>query len=239
MRGLRGTVRGRFGRFGRGAAGTVLAAVATLAAGAATAHAAATPVAIWNLDDPAGSTTMTDTSGLHHDGTLTNVTAGVPGFDTGTAFDFASIPSYVSVPSATDLNPETSPFKVALRIKFGARPTAAVGDFDVIRKGLSTTAGGSWKIEILETGRALCNYRAPSLQGQLSAGPNLADGNWHAITCARTATKVTLTVDGKAYSKKVAVPAVSNVSEVLVGAKNTIGGDQTTATIDDVTITKG
>jgi hypothetical protein len=238
MRGIRGMVHGRLGR---GAAGTAVAAVTVLVASAATAQAA-TVVAAWNMDDAPGSTTMADSSGNDRTGTLTGVTAGVPGYGgrgTDRAFDFAMTPSYVTIPDAADLNPGKSPFSVSLKIKFVAKPSAAVGDFDVIRKGLSTTKGGSWKIEILETGRALCNYRAPKRQGQLSAGKNLADNKWHSITCTRTATKVILTVDGRSYSKTVTLPAIRNTSEVLIGAKNTIGGDQTTATIDDVRITAG
>ena len=64
-------------------------------------------VANWNMDEPAGSTTMLDSSGNGNNGTLKNgVQAGVPG-ETGTAYLFSG-QSYVDVPSSNSLNPGTA-----------------------------------------------------------------------------------------------------------------------------------
>jgi hypothetical protein len=215
--------------------GAGAAAIALVLLGGTNARAA-TLVANWQMNETSG-TKMIDATGKHP-GTIKNVGLGSAGF-AGTAYNFAGKPSYVSVSNAADLNPGTGAFTISLHLKFAKVPSSTVGDFDLIRKGLASTSGGSWKIEILRSGKALCNYRSPSNQGEISAGPNLADNKWHTISCARTATQVILTVDGTPYVLAKAVKGISNTSGVLVGAKNTTGEDQTTAILDEVTITAG
>lgn len=226
---------GRGSRLRRGAVGAGAAAIALVVVGGTNAHAA-TVVANWQMNETSG-TRMNDATG-RHPGTIKNVTLGAPGY-AGTAYNFARKPSYVSVPNAADLNPGTGVFTVTVRVKFAKVPSASVGDFDLIRKGLSSTSGGSWKVEIMRSGKALCNYRSPSNQGEIIAGPNLADNKWHTISCARTATQVVLTVDGTRYVLNKAVKGISNSSTVLIGAKSTSGEDQTTAVLDELTITTG
>ena len=101
------------------------------------------------------------------------MTPGQPGVS-GKAFLFSGKPSYVSVPSATDLNPVTSTFTITLHVKFPARPTSAVGDFDVLRKGLSSTNSSSYKIEILQSGKAFCDFRGATHEGSLTGTKALA-----------------------------------------------------------------
>jgi hypothetical protein len=200
------------------------------------ASAASVTVAKWNMDDT--GTTMTDSSGHGHNGTLHNVRTGQPGVS-GKAFQFASHPAYVSVPSATDLNPVTASFTITLHVRFPARPSSSVGDFDVLRKGLSTTDGGSYKIEILQSGKAFCDFRGSTHEGSLTGTKALAVNAWHTIVCTRTATSMKLTVDGVATSKTVTTGTISNTGNLYVGAKNASGGDQFTGLVDAVTIQKG
>ena len=216
-----------------------VAAVATMTSLLLVAQSAAAEtltVAQWKMDDT--GTTMVDSSGHNHNGTLHNVMTGQPGFS-GKAYLFSGKPSYVSVPSATDLNPVTSTFTVTLHVKFPARPTSAVGDFDVLRKGLSTTDGGSYKIEILQSGHAFCDFRGSTREGSLTGTKALAVNAWHTITCTRTATSMKLVVDGSTISKTVTTGTISNTGNLYIGAKNSSGGDQLTGFVDAVTIKKG
>jgi hypothetical protein len=212
------------------AAGTLVLATAQ------GASAASVTVAQWSMNDT--GTTMADSSGHGHAGTLHNVRPGQPGVS-GTAFQFSGKPSYVGVPSATDLNPVTSNFTVTLHVKFPARPSSSVGDFDVLRKGLSTTEGGSYKIEILQSGRAFCDFRGSTHEGSLTGANALAVNTWHTIVCSRTATSMRLTVDGSTTSKTVTTGTLSNTGNLYIGAKSSSGADQLTGFVDAVSIQKG
>ena len=213
-----------------------VATTASLVLVAQPVTAATLTVAQWSMNDT--GTTMADSSGHNHPGTLHNVTPGQPGFS-GTAFLFSGKPSYVSVPSATDLNPVTSTFTITLHVKFPARPTSAVGDFDVLRKGLSSTDGGSYKIEILQSGKAFCDFRGATHEGSLTGTKALAVNAWHTIACTRTPTSMKLVVDGVTTSKTVTTGTISNTGNLYIGAKNGSGGDQLTGLVDAVTIKKG
>ena len=192
---------------------------------------AATVVAVWNMDGT--GSTMVDSSGRGHTGTLRNVRP------LGTAYEFRGKPSYVTVPSHADFAPGTGNFKISLSVRFSAVPSATVVDYDLLRKGLSGTAGGHYKVEILRSGRASCLFAGNAGTVSISNGPNLANNQWHRITCARTGNTVVLTVDGASWSRTGAIGSISNSSAVFIGAKNTAGGDQYTGLRDAVTVTKG
>jgi hypothetical protein len=219
----------------------VVAATATVAAALLisphAAYAAPATVGLWHFED-AGSTAV-DSSGNSNTGTLKNVTTRVSGAS-GKAFGFSTTPSYVRIPSKSTLNPDNTNFKVTVKVKFTVKPPASVGDYTVIRKGLASNPGGSWKIEIAQDGRALCNYRrTESSKVQIVNGPRLNDGKWHTLSCAKTSTKVTLTVDSASYSVTKSVGTIANTDYILVGAKTTAGEDQFRGSIDEVSITKG
>jgi Concanavalin A-like lectin/glucanases superfamily len=165
---------------------------------------------------------------------LKSVTTGVGG-SAGKAFEFTKKPSYVTVPDSDSLDPGTGSFSISLKVKFTVNPPASVGDYDLLRKGLSTTSGGSYKMEIYHD-KALCNYRGSGGQAQVNQGPALNDGNWHTIVCARTSSKVTLTVDGTSWTKSKSTGTISNSSSLMVGAKDTKGHDQYNGDLDEVFI---
>ena len=209
-------------RWGVRAATSAVVAGAALVLVPAGAQAAAVNVAVWHMDD-AGAT-MSDASGRQHTGSLKNVDVRQPGAS-GTAFGFKTKRSVVTVPSAGDLNPGTATFSVSLKVRFDARPTAAVGDYDLLRKGLSSTSGGSYKVEILRSGRAYCNFGGTKTVA-ISGGPDLADGGWHSISCTRTSTSVTLNVDGASFVRQGWTGKIAYNATLLMGAKSTCGGDQ-------------
>lgn len=197
---------------------------------------AATTVALWHMDD-LGST-MADSSGNQLNGALKNVRTGLPGVQ-GTAFQFQGTPSVVSVPNNAKLNPGPGTFTATVRVKFSAPPTSAVGDYDLIRKGLSGTPGGHWKMEIRQSGKAYCYFKGSAGRLVLSAGPNLANNAWHTITCQRAGDQVRLTVDGAVYTKTGPTGTIANSSVTFVGAKGLSGGDQYTGLMDEVSLSVG
>jgi hypothetical protein len=134
-------------RFGRVMMATSTAAVATVLASAGIASAGT--VSLWHMDETSG-TTMVDSVG-GNDGTLHNITLGQPGF-LGRAYSFNGSNSVVTGPTAGGLNAGASPFWFGARIKFANRPSAAVVDYDLMRKGLSSASGGFWKIEVFPSG---------------------------------------------------------------------------------------
>jgi hypothetical protein len=197
---------------------------------------AATTVALWNMGD--SGSTMSDATGRGHTGTLHNVAVQQPG-QSGKSFGFTGSPSYVSVPASADFDPGTGNFRVQLSVNFTSRPSASVVDYDLLRRGLSTTSGGHYKVEILQDGKAYCEFRGSAGTGRISGGPALSDGRWHVIGCARTASSVILTVDGTSYSVSQQTGSIANTAPLYIGAKDGGGADQYRGLMDTVSISRG
>jgi hypothetical protein len=215
-------------------------ALTTLATGAVLAAAApaqaATVVARWNMED--SGTTMADATGHGHTGTLHGVVPRQPG-QSGFGYGFSRRPAYVIVPSSTAFSPGTQNIRLSASVKFSTVPSSSVGDFDIIRRGLSSTAGGDYKLEILRSGQAFCLYRGNSGQVSVTGGPNLANNAWHTLSCARIGNSVVLTVDGAATTRTGSTGSIANSSAVYVGAKNSAGEDQYSGVLDTVAVTVG
>jgi hypothetical protein len=197
----------------------------------------ASPAALWHMNETSGSV-MNDSSGHGFNGTLSNVKTGVAGFNGSTAYGFNGSSSKVIVPDAPGLNPGTKDLVVSVHVAFTVVPA---DDYDLIRKGLQSTAGGDWKIEIVRVNGAAiarCYLRGSSGSWQKTTGPNLADGAWHTITCERHATSVQMSVDGTVWKKTTTIGSLSNTAQLSIGAKAG-GGDWTKGTIDEVSITIG
>jgi len=208
---------------------TLVGTVATSLAFTATASAA---TALWHMSETSG-TVMDDAAGSAN-GTLHNVTLGVSG-SSGTAYRFNGTSSYVSVPSRSSLNPGSAKLTVEISVRFTVVPG---GDYDLIRKGLSTTAGGDYKIEILHSGQALCVFGGSTATVNLTAGPKLNDDKWHRISCVRTSSGAWLSVDGvrrKEVSTKVG--SISNSSSLYIGAKP--GADFHKGDLDEAKVVVG
>jgi hypothetical protein len=209
--------------------------VAVVLAPAAPAEAATT-VATWNMGD--SGSTMADASGSGHTGALHHVAVRRPG-TVGTAFGFSGKPSYVTVPSSGDFSPGTGNVKFTMNVKFRAVPSTSVQDFDLLRRGLASTSGGSYKLEILRSGRAFCDFRGGSGEVSVTNGPNLADNRWHRITCARVGNSVVLTVDGRSWSASGSIGSINSSGGLYIGARDSSGNDQYTGLMDAVSASKG
>jgi hypothetical protein len=201
------------------------------------AAGAAGPGAHWRFDELTG-TTAEDSAG-DHDGTSTDVATGLPRH-VGTAYGFNGASSVVRVPSTDDLNPGTANFSFGAAVNFATVPPAST--WDVVRKGLSGTKGGYYKLELFDGGtkngaRARCYFRGANGNSKSAGGGRqLDDGRWHTVTCSRTGGKVTITVDGRTSSNSFSLGKLANTAEITIGAKPT-GGDAYLGLLDEVGLT--
>lgn len=173
--------------------------------------------ASWTLDEIAGSTAY-DSSGNGNNGTNYNVVGN------GSGYIFNGTNSRVVVPDSPSLDPGTADFSFGATLVMTVAP--AVGEtYDVLRKGLTTTAGGDYKLEIVRTSAgalARCVVKdANKVVASVRASTNLADGQPHAVTCRRVGSSVVVQVDSRTpVTKRVAVlGSVSNANKLGLGAK--------------------
>jgi hypothetical protein len=200
---------------------------AAITLGAGPAAAASTVVAQWNMNEPSG-TTMLDASGHGNSGTTYNITR------TGNGYLFNGTTSKVVVPNSDSLNPGSSNFSYSVTVS-GTTVPASGTDYDLLRKGVSSTAGGEYKLEIVNSngiGKAFCLVKdVAKVTASVKGTTNVADGQAHAITCNKTSTGVTLVVDGKTWTKTVSagLGAVSSTAKLTLGVKTStvtgVGGD--------------
>ena len=191
-------------------------AALTLATCFPSVAAATTVVAQWNMDNTFG-TTMEDSSGNGNDGAMYNVVTSGAGyiFDGGT--------SKVVVPNSPILNPGTADFSYTVQVQFDIIPPRA-RDYDVLRKGLSTTDGGDYKVEIVYgAGLAKAQCEVTDSRGRVASirgTANLADNQLHTITCQKTATNLIMIVDGgRARKKDASIGSISNTAPLTIGVK--------------------
>ena len=203
--------------------------------GVATTAVAATNAGLWHMES---TSSMIDSSGHGNNGTTKNITSAAGFFGKGYHFNGSS--SMVTVKSSNSLNPGSANIRLTVHVKFSKVPSKSVGDYDLIRKGLSSTSGGDYKMEIFPNSdrsqaQAFCLFRGSSNTGLLHKGPNLADGKWHTISCYKTATSIQLTVDGTTFTKSVKIGSISNTAPLTLGAKST-GGDWYLGDMDEVSV---
>jgi hypothetical protein len=216
---------------------------ATNSVGLATATSSATAVvqagssqtglvALWHMDETSGSVMRDSIAG--HDGTNFSVQLGLPGFS-GTAYGFTGSGSYVSVASASDLNPGTADITITVHLKTTSVP--ATPDWDLIRKGLYTTSGGEYKMEYQPTGQASCGFKGSANYGELIAGPAINNGQWHTVQCVKTSSAIKVIVDGQTFSKAFNIGAIANTIAVPIGARP--GSEYFKGSLDEASIQVG
>jgi hypothetical protein len=218
----------------------VVAVTATNSAGSATASSAATMVvwtssvvSDWHMDETSG-TTMYDSVGQNN-GTLNNVTLGLPGF-AGYAYGFNGS-SYVSVPSPANLNPGSANFSFTIYLNTTGIPPPPPDDWDLFRKGDYTSTAGEWKMEFQQDGQASCGFDGTNTYEEIQAGPALNDGHWHSITCVKTSSDIELIVDGQEWAVPVNIGSISNTASVTIGSHP--GADWYQGSLDEASISIG
>jgi PKD repeat protein len=234
---------------------SVLVATPVTASASVTTQAAVAPAATttgvtadYEMNEPPGSTVMTDSSGNGLDGVIdpTGLQTGQT-FDGATGYNWihrsptAPPPSperVIQVPDNINLEPGTQPFTLEIRYrtkeKFG----------NIIQKGQSASPGGQWKIQN-PGGIPSCLFKGSRGQVGTNSLTPLNDNQWHTLTCVLTTTSLTMYVDGVFRSKKNGTAGtVDNKIPMTVGGK--INCDQIEITcdyysgqIDYVKITKG
>lgn len=196
---------------------------------------AATTVGLWQMDESSGA--MVDASSFGNDGNLSNVTRVSPGYNgSGRAYSFNGSSSKVTVPNDSSLNPGSQNVTIKAHVKFSTRPSSAVGDYDLVRK--QSNSAGTYKMEILLTGRAFCRFSGTDGGTNITAGPDLSDNRWHTITCRKTSSNISLTVDGATFSKNIRVGSISSSIALYLGAKPP-GADWYKGIMDEVSIAFG
>jgi hypothetical protein len=188
----------------------------------AAASASDIRMAVWPMDEPAGSTWMTDASGHGHHGQIgPEVGTGLPA-EYGMGYRFERLepdtpparPGHlVSVADHSDLDPGDRDFAVTIRL----RTTHKFGN--IIQKGQATVPGGSWKMQI-PAGRATCTYRGSRGTIELIAPYKINDGDWHVVRCVRLQDGVFLSIDGvRAASREGWTGTIANDWPVTIGGK--------------------
>lgn len=193
--------------------------VALLAASPAQAAVTKT-LALWNMNEAKGATVLVDSGGKGINGTIgTGVTSNgsydnfpyVPGGDGGIVF-----PQHLDLINNALLNPGTRDYAVTIRLKF----TLALGN--PLQKGQTGTPGGFFKVQLDDGGgRILCSFVSPTGSASVWSAQTINDGAWHVVTCTRTATAVSITIDGKA-SASIAhkTGSISNTWPLSIGGKS-------------------
>jgi hypothetical protein len=224
-----------YGREGRQAVSKARVSVFMVMAGIIMASVAspawALPLAAyWEMNETEGQ--MLDSSGNNNNGTPTNVLR--PGDSTYGFNGLIINPSRVSLPDADSLDPKANDIALTARVRVGVDNTHQMDDdsYDVVRKGVVTTEGGDYKMEIKRTpdptiGRLHCLFRGIQEDGtddtvNRVARPDIVDGNWHTLRCEKTSDSVVATVDGRSFTTTGSADTIDNASNVMVGAKSVI-----------------
>jgi hypothetical protein len=121
------------------------------------------------------------------------------------------------VPHQAALNPGSAKLTLRISVRFSALPSE---DYDLIRKGRSSSPGGHYKVEIARSGQALCKFRGSHGKAIVIGGPKLNDGRWHRVSCVRAQRSATLYVD-RVRRRRVwrSVGSIANTSTLFIGAK--------------------
>jgi hypothetical protein len=237
MRLLSGTAGGR-----RWGLVTAVLLLVTASFGAASAFGAV--IADWEMNEPPGATTMTDSSGSGLNGSIGSavvtgvVTDGAVGYrwPSENRWNTAHPERLITVNSSS-LNPGTADFTVIMRFY-----TGSTGDQNIIQKGQAKTSGGMWKIPLFG-GKVGCNFLGVAHRSAVWSNQIVADNKWHTIRCDRRTTGVTLTLDGGTpKTNHNWTGSISNTWPLAIGGKPkcdggvTVGCDYFVGRIDSIVV---
>jgi hypothetical protein len=212
--------------------------------------ASAAVVALWHMDGTSSHlSTMVDSSAAGtNDGKIGgSVLTGVLGLVSGQAYLFSGTTAYVEVPDNGSLDPGSRSMTVTATVKTVGGPMPD-DSYDLVRKGVTTTAGGEWKMEIKRAsdptvGRLNCVFKGVMKDGSrvavaAQAVVNVNDGKKHTLKCSKAPGSVTAVVDGKTFTTAKTTGSIDNSSSVIVGAKSS-SDDVLQGTMDEVSVNIG
>jgi hypothetical protein len=188
---------------------------------------------------PFGADTVEDSSGHGNHGlVLGDTVRGKPGHQ-GTAYGFDEPGSWVEIFSDPSLSPRRHNFLISAWINFAFAPRFN-NTFDIIRRGLSFTPSGMYKLELVSQGRARCTVKDTERRKARITSPQtgLADGTWHQIGCARVGSALGVVVDGVGTFKAAALGDLDPQMPLSVGSKYGTE-DLPHGAVDDVLIIVG
>jgi len=199
-------------------ASVILAMLGLLVASPA-AWAVLLKAADWQMNEISGLM-MIDSSGNFNNGTPTDV------LQTGSTYVFNGSTSHVLVPDADSLDPQANDITLTARVLVNGQ-SLDDDSYDVVRKGLVTTAGGDYKMEIKRTsgptvGKLHCLFKGSGGTVRRVARPDIVDGSWHTLQCVKTNNSVVARVDGRSFTSTGSAGSISNLSNVMVGAKTAV-----------------
>jgi Concanavalin A-like lectin/glucanases superfamily len=189
-----------------------------------------------------------DSTPFANDGSLHGIGPG-PG-QSGFAYVFGAhpaIPDYVKVPASHSINPFLADYTYAASINIAAA-TAITRDFSIFRRGAAKQPGAFYKMEIVlnrATGnlRLTCAFRDQSGVGASvsTSAAGVHDGIWHRLICTKTATEISLIVDGVTHTKTVALGNLTSDQPLYLGVEPVTGGfhEQFLGSMDEIAIRKG
>ena len=170
----------------------------------------------WQMNETSGA--MIDSSANGNDGTPTDVR------QTGSNYVFNGSTSHVVVADSTSLDPAERDITLTASVK--VRGESLDDDsYDVVRKGLVTTEGGDYKMEIKRkhkdptVGKLHCLFKGTGGTVNKIATRDIVDGGWHTLECIKRSDSVVARVDGRSYTSTGSAGSISNSTNVMVGAK--------------------
>ena len=170
----------------------------------------------WQMNETSGQ--MIDSSGNNNDGDPTDVR------QRGSRYVFNGSTSYVAVPDSDSLDPAEKDITLSAGVKVTDAPMDD-DSYDIVRKGLVTTPGGDYKMEIKRgaastVGKLHCLFKGDGGTVDIVARQDIVDGEWHTLECIKTSTSVVARIDGEIDGTTAgSAGSISNASNVMVGAK--------------------
>jgi hypothetical protein len=203
---------------------------------------------VYHMDERAGATVMKDDGGKHVDGTIgADVTAGVrvqgemgyrfpPVDPTSTS----THPGHLAtIPDRPEVDPGDRSYSVEIRYR-----TRQANGANLVQKGQAHSPGGQFKIQVPE-GNPQCYFKGDRGKVGATSPEKINDGAWHVLRCVRTASSVSLYVDGELRkSHQGSVGTIDNALPMTIGGKPDcdmvhVECDYFGGTIDYLEITKG
>ena len=176
---------------------------------------AATLVAGYSMNETGGRIMQDATD--RHDGTI-----GADVVLTGRTYSFRTPPEayrpqhLVTVRDAAPLDPGTKNWSVTTRVRFTQRSG------NIVQKGQST--GPYFKLDA-HGGGLSCLFRGTAGSKAVGTGKvDMNDGNWHTITCKRSGSEVSITVDGVTRRATGPTGSIENGYPLTVGGKSACNG---------------
>ena len=192
----------------------------------------------YEMNEPAGSTVMTDSSGNGLNGAIVasaQIATGWVNYDGAIGYHWvrrppneppASPERVIQVPDNINLEPGASTVTFTIELRF--RTSNKFGN--IAQKGQARTRGGQWKIQNPQ-GRPSCLFKGSAGRVSTRVPTALNDNLWHVLTCVRTPTRVTALVDGVEVNfQNGSTGTIDNAIPMTVGGK--INCDQIQVTCD-------